>query len=134
MGVWLEKEEGKKKLVRSRCFLLGPTKYFLPKMGKKLKRKLEHRPPVHNSMTIVFFFLPLNFTFLMSFSYSSICSICLWNQTGGFSFFPSQKKKISNFFVCFCFCFCQRDFFFPNQCWRFFFFFLIERWLSHTHI
>ena len=132
MGVWLEKEEGKKKFVRSRCFLLGPTKYFLPKMGKKLKRKLEHRPPVHNSMTIVFFFLPLNFTFLMSFSYSSICSICLWNQTGGFSFFPSQKKKKSSFLVCICFC--QRDFFFLNQCWRFFFFFLIERWLSHTHI
>ena len=107
---------------------------FSTQMGKKLKRKLEHRPPVHNSMTIIFFFLPLNFTFLMSFSYSSICSICLWNQTGGFSFFPSQKKKKNPIFLfVFVFVFVNVTSFFLINVGGFFFF-LIERWLSHTHI
>ena len=125
----------KKKVMRLRCFLPKPTKCFLSKMRRTLKRKLELCPLVHNSMTVIFFFLPLIFTFLLSFSYSSICSICLWNQTGVFFFFPSnkKKKKTSSFLFVFVFVFVNVTSFFLINVGGFFFF-LIERWLSHTHI
>ena len=121
----MRKEKKIKKVMRHSCFLPEPTKYFLPKMGRKLK----HRPPVYNSMTIVFLFLPLIFTFLLSFSYPSICSICLRNQIGGF--FSFLKKKISNFLFVLFLIWSTWILFFFNQCWSFFF--LIEQWLSHTH-
>ena len=135
---WKRRKE-KKKVVRPRCFLPKPTKCFLPKMRRTMKRKLELCPLVHNSMTVIFFFLPLIFTFLMSFSYSSICSICLWNQTGGFSFFPSQKKKNPIFLFVFVFVFVNVTSFFLINVGAFFFFFFnwtvaFTHTYTHTHI
>ena len=121
---WKRRKE-KKKVVRPRCFLPKPTKCFLSKMRRTLKRKLELCPLVHNSMTVIFFFLPLIFTFLLSFSYSSICSICLWNQTGVFFFFflLKKKKKTSSFLFVFVFVFVNVTSFFLINVGGFFFFF-----------
>ena len=117
----------KKKVVRPRCFLPEPTKYFFPKMRRTLKRKLERHPLVHNSMNVIFFFLPFIFTFLFSFSYSSICSICLWNQIGVFFSFSKKKKHPIFLFV-----FVNVTSFFLINVGGFFFFFFFNWTVAFT--